>query len=95
MSRARRSAPAPDWLCDLSGKTARITSVGNQSLLVENHRGLLCFTDSRVRLSTACGEAEIIGSNLELRDVRRDTLVIHGRIRDVKLPDEGANADES
>ena len=91
----RRSIPAPDWLCDLSGKTARITSLGNRSLLVENHRGVLIFTSERILLSTACGEVEVVGSDLSLGDVRRDTLIIRGSIRDVKLPAREVHPDET
>lgn len=91
----RRSAPALDWLCDLSGKTARITTLGNRSLLVENHRGVLAFTPDRILLATACGEVEVVGSDLSLGDVRRDALVICGSIRDVKLPGREAQPDET
>jgi sporulation protein YqfC len=94
-SKPRRSMPALDWLCDLSGRTARITSLGNRSLLVENHRGILDFTSDRIVLSTACGDAEIAGCDLSLQDVRRDALIIHGNIRDVKLPQSEADEHES
>jgi hypothetical protein len=46
-------------------------------------------------LSTACGDAEIMGCNLTLQDVRRDALIIHGNIRDVKLPQQEADGHES
>jgi len=91
----RRSAPALDWLCDLSGRTARITTLGNRSLLVENHRGVLVFTSERIVLCTACGEVEVVGSGLSLGDVRRDALIIRGNIRDVKLPGREAQQDET
>ena len=93
--KARRSAPALDWLCDLSGKTARITSLGNRSMLVENHRGVLVFTSERILLSTACGEVEVVGSGLSLGDVRRDALIIRGSIHDVKLPGGEVQPDET
>lgn len=91
----QHSSPALDWLCDLSGRTARITSLGNRSLLVENHRGILAFTSDRILLSTACGEVEVTGSSLSLSEVRRDTLLIRGCIRDVKLPGREAGEHES
>lgn len=90
----RHTTPALDWLCDLSGRTARITSLGNRSLLVENHRGILDFTSERIRLATACGETEVTGSSLTLSDVRRDALIIRGNIRDVKLPQAEAEHNE-
>lgn len=93
--KTRRSTPALDWLCDLSGRTARITSLGNRSLLVENHRGILDFTSERILLATVCGEVEIVGSDLNLSDVRRDALIIQGSIRDVKLPQAEVGSHES
>jgi len=92
--KSRRRAPALDWLCDLSGRTARITSLGNRSLLVENHRGVLDYASDHILLATACGEVEVVGSDLNLSDVRRDALIIRGCIRDVKLPRGEADADE-
>ena len=84
--KARRGAPALDWICDLSGKTARITSIGNRSLLVENHCGILEFTAEQITLATRCGSVVVVGDGLSLSQVRRDALVIDGNIRDVKLP---------
>ena len=92
----KRSAPGPalEWLCDLSGKTARITSVGSGMLLVENHRGILAYQDDRIQLATGCGTAEITGENLRLCEVRRDALIVRGSIRHVDLPC-GENGHES
>lgn len=94
--KARRSASAPalEWLCDLSGKTARITSIGNRSLLVENHCGILEFTAERIALATRCGSVEVEGAGLSLSEVRPDALVIRGSIREVKLPCEEAERHE-
>ena len=82
----RGGVPALDWFCDLSGRTARITSIGNRSLLVENHCGILEFTQDRITLSTRCGCVVVVGDGLSLSQVRRDALVIDGSIRDVQLP---------
>ena len=82
----RAAAPALEWLCDLSGQTARITSIGNRALLVENHCGIRRFTREQIILATRCGCIEVAGSQLELNEVRRGTLMIRGNIQDVKLP---------
>lgn len=84
--KARPAPPALEWLSDLSGRTARITSIGGRALLVENHCGILEFTDERVSLATRCGTIDVEGSDLTLTDVRRDALVIRGEIRHVNLP---------
>ena len=85
-SRRRAEAPALEWLCDLSGRSARVTSIGNRSLLVENHCGILEFTQEKISLATRCGTIDVAGSGLSLSEVRRDALVIRGEIRHVDLP---------
>lgn len=86
-SRPRRSgAPALEWLCDLSGQTARITSIGNRALLVENHCGIRAFSDDKIVLATRCGDVAVDGRDLCLNEVRRDALVIRGSIEEIHLP---------
>ena len=82
----KKGAPALEWFCDLSGKTARITSIGNRALLVENHRGILEYRQDRVILATGCGSVCVEGDELLLSEVRRDALIIRGEIRHVNLP---------
>lgn len=83
---AGQDVPALEWFCDLSGKTARITSIGSRMLLVENHCGILVYAPERVLLSDRCGAIEISGENLCLAQVRRDALIVRGKIRHVNLP---------
>lgn len=82
----RKPAPALEWLCDITGKTARITSIGGTALLVENHRGLIAYESDRIELQTGCGSVVITGSQLTLSDVRKDALIVRGEIRNVQLP---------
>jgi len=82
----RRGAPALEWLCDLTGQAARITSIGNRSLLVENHRGIMEFSSERIILATGCGNVSVEGDGLMLSEVRKDALIIRGEVRHVQLP---------
>ena len=84
--KARKSAPALDWLCDMSGHAARITSMGNRRLLVENHRGILEFGTQCITLATGCGSLQVEGEGLKLCELRRDALVISGDVRHVRFP---------
>lgn len=78
--------PALEWMCDLSGRTARVTSIGSRALLVENHRGIAEFGEERIVLATGCGNLTVEGEGLRLSDVRRDALIIRGDVRHVQLP---------
>jgi len=89
-----QTPPALEWLSDLSGRSARITSIGSRTLLVENHRDILLYESERILLATACGAIEIEGSHLSLSEVRRDALIVRGEIRHVSLPCDGETVHE-
>ena len=80
------SSPALDWIGDLSGKSARITSIGSHSLMVENYSGIEKYAADCVCLKTRCGIIKAEGANLSLREVRKGALIISGDIRHVELP---------
>ena len=91
---ARPPVPALEWVRDISGKAARTTAIGSRQLLVENHTGILDFSDTSVSLNTGCGPIVISGDGLSLSDVRMGTLIVRGMIRQVQLPCEGSLKDE-
>ena len=90
--RGHRSPPALEWVEDAAGRCARATVVGSRSLLVENHTGILEFSDERVRLDTARGPMRVTGNGLTLRDVRPGALIVRGSIARVELPCPGGDA---
>ena len=79
----RKPAPALEWLCDITGKTARITSIGGTALLVENHRGLCALGQEKIVVRTECGLLGICGCGLTLSEVRPDAMVVQGTITGV------------
>ena len=81
----RRGLPALDWLCDLSGRTARITSLGNRSLLVENHRGVQAYCPEEILIGLKFGQVRICGHNMVLTRMSREQLLIRGKIDTVSL----------
>lgn len=84
--RLKQNVPALDWLCDLSGRSARVTSMGRGKLLVENHRGIAEFSEEHILLATGCGLLRVEGNGLHLKELRRDALVICGDVRHVDFP---------
>lgn len=93
-SKRKRSSPALEWLQDVSGRSARITSMGRDALLVENHRGIRSFSPEEIQLDTLCGCICVQGLGLYLCQVRPGALMIRGGIRQVHLPCEGSGSDE-
>ena len=91
----RTSRPAPkalEWAEDVTGRCARVTAIGDRSLLVENHTGILSFADDEIRLDTRGGPLRVSGSALSLCDVRPGAMIIRGSIRRVELPCRGGEA---
>ena len=79
-----------EWLQDVTGRSARITSLGRDALLVENHRGIRSFSPEEIHLDTLCGSICVQGEGLFLCQVRARALMIRGGIRQVHLPCEGS-----
>lgn len=71
-----------DVLLDLP----RLVMSGNEKLVIENHRGLLEYTNETVRVYTACGEICIIGEDLNLVSIEQEEIWLEGRISRVELP---------
>lgn len=90
----RHRAPRPDaliWPRDLAGRCARVTAIGSDRLLVENHTRILELTDARIRLATGGGALCVTGRGLSIREVRPGALIISGALERLDLPCEGGS----
>lgn len=88
----RAELPALEWVRDATGRCARVTAVGGNSLLVENYTGIGDISDCRIRLNTRSGPLCVTGAALSLHDMRPGALIIRGSIRRIELPCEGGDA---
>lgn len=62
----------------------RITMLGNKQLLVENHKGIIEYTPSTVRVKLNQGELTVNGANLALGNLQADQILIEGTINELK-----------
>lgn len=60
---------------------------GNQQLVIENHRGIIEYERSLIRVGTKLGEIKITGSDLALISVLKEELVITGKIEQIQMVD--------
>jgi sporulation protein YqfC len=58
----------------------RITIIGGLQLYVENHKGIVEFTDHRLRLSLSQGELIILGKHLIVKSIFSKEILIEGEI---------------
>ena len=88
-------AQALDLPKDLMFDIPRTTMIGNMQLYVENHIGLLEFTDTKIRLYTKSGELLIHGKNLVIRGVMYREILIEGTVESLKWKEDGGTTEGS
>ena len=65
-------------------KEAKVSMTGGKRMLIENHRGLLSYSDTAVEVLTAEGKLSVIGNGFIIRAMRDRDLLIFGDIRSVE-----------
>ena len=62
-----------------------ITLVGNEDLCIENYKGLIEYTDEKVRISTNAGVVRIEGKGLWLKKIITENILLGGKITKIEL----------
>lgn len=62
----------------------RVTLFGRRRAVVEHHRGLVGYDAQSVEISAAAGRVRILGTELCLYAMDRNTLIVTGRIAAVE-----------
>ncbi len=65
----------------------KIIMVGNLQVYIENHKGIIEFTDNKVRINTKNGTLCITGKNLILKNIVLEEIIIVGEINQVDFID--------
>lgn len=66
----------------------RITMIGQIHIYIENHRGLLAFSDKEVRLMLKHGQLLIRGSSFVIRTILPEEILLEGQIEQVRFINE-------
>ncbi|MBS4199713.1 sporulation protein YqfC [Bacillus sp. FJAT-49732] len=66
----------------------RVTIVGQLHIYIENHKGLLVFTDKELRLLLKQGQLLIKGNSFVIKTILPDELLLEGKIEEVHYLDE-------
>ncbi|MET3290106.1 sporulation protein YqfC [Brevibacillus fluminis] len=69
---------------DVVLEVPRITMIGQLQMYIENHRGVLHFTESELRLLLTNGQLIVYGEQLVIRAILPEELLLEGRIGGVK-----------
>jgi len=74
----------PDVLLELP----RITMIGQLHIYIENHRGLLVYSDNELRLLLKNGQLLIKGKDFVLKTMLPEEILLEGVIEHVYFIDE-------
>lgn len=72
-----------DLPADILMDLPRITLVGQVHIYIENHRGLLAFTDKEVRILLKHGQLLIKGDSFVIKTIFPEELLLEGTINQV------------
>ncbi|PLR85900.1 sporulation protein YqfC [Bacillus canaveralius] len=61
----------------------RITMIGQLHIYIENHRGLLTFTDKEIRLLLEKGQLLIKGNHFVIKTILPEEILVEGQIDQV------------
>lgn len=62
----------------------RITMLGNKQLLIENHKGIIEYTPSLIRVKLNQGELVIGGTDLTLGNLQIEQILVEGTVGELK-----------
>ena len=65
----------------------RVTLQGDESLLIENHCGILEYSNDKVVVNTSLKPIMITGKRLVIRNIGKDNIGVEGHIRSFEFLD--------
>ena len=60
--------------------TSKVVMIGNLQIFIENHKGIIEYTEKKMRISTRYGILAIEGEKLHLKSISSDEIAINGKI---------------
>jgi sporulation protein YqfC len=70
---------------DIMLNLPRISMIGNNQMLVENHRGVIEYTPQKIRINSTIGVIRINGQDMDLKNIAADDIMITGVIKLVEF----------
>ncbi|MCM3619108.1 sporulation protein YqfC [Sutcliffiella horikoshii] len=66
----------------------RITMIGQIHIYIENHRGLVTFSDTEIRLLLKQGQLLVKGDSFVIRTILPEEILLEGKISQVMYLEE-------
>lgn len=63
----------------------KIIIIGYSQMLIENHKGVIEYTPQKIRLNSGIGVIKIEGTDLNLKNIAADDIIVTGKIKAVNF----------
>ena len=80
----KQAAKVLDFPEDVMMDLPRVTIAGTSRVYIDNHAGLLGYTNEEITVSLPDGTVRIRGAEMEIDDFETDRLIISGKIDSVE-----------
>ena len=77
-----------DFPSDISMDLPKIIVVGNREITIENHKGIIAFESSMVKINSRIGTITISGRNFEILFIGETSMTISGRFEGVSYEEK-------
>ena len=88
---SQRAMDRLDLPVNLASGVARMELLGNRSLYIDRHRGVLSYTTETVDIGGGDMTVRVIGTDLQLMAMTEGELRLRGRIAAVELRRQGGD----
>ncbi len=70
---------------DITLNLPKISMIGSNQMLVENHKGVIEYIPQRIRVNSSIGVIRVQGKEMELRNIAADDIMITGDIKMIEF----------
>jgi sporulation protein YqfC len=63
----------------------KISMIGTNQMLVENHKGIIEYTPQRIRVNSTSGVIRVQGTDMKLKNIAADDIMITGGIQQIEF----------
>ena len=61
----------------------QIKVIGNNEIIIENHKGIILFEDSQIKINSGIGLISIYGSKFEVLFIGGSTITVGGKFKSI------------
>lgn len=70
---------------DITLDLPKISIIGNKEVSIVNHKGIIEYTNTMVRINSKIGILKIIGYDLEIKNILMEEILITGFIEKIEI----------